>query len=100
MSVQGRVWVGRLQNPDREIRLEAIRQLELIGGEDVLGPLARVYATDPDPEVRRLAQQAGKHIYYAAIRRAADAQEPSQEERNHAADILAKAQARRQQHRR
>ena len=100
MPVQGSVWVGRLQNPDREMRLEAIHQLELIGGEDVLGPLARAYATDPDPEVRRMAQQAGKRIYYAAIKRAADAQGPSQEERNHAADILAKAQARKQQRRR
>ncbi len=100
MPVQGNVWVGRLQSPDREMRLEAIRQLELIGGEDVLGPLAHAYATDSDPEVRRLAQQAGKRIYYAAIRRAAEAQGLSHEERRRAADILAKAQARKQKRRR
>jgi hypothetical protein len=100
MVDQGNIWIQRLSNPDPQVRQEAIRQLEMIGDPALLGPLAHVFATDPDPALRRLAQQAGKTIYYAAIKRASESQSASQEERERVADILAKAQARKQVRRR
>ncbi len=100
MVEPGRIWIQRLKNPDPDVRREAIRQLEIIGDPASLGPLADVFATDPDAELRRLAQQAGKAIYYAAVRRAAEAQGASQKERERVTAILNQAQARKQKPRR
>lgn len=91
------VWIKRLRDPDIEVRREAVRQLEAIGDPAALGPLATIFALDPDLEVRKLAQWAGKSIYHAIERRAAKAQEinaASLEERRTAAEILKKAQSR------
>ena len=100
MSEQRNVWIQRLQNADPEVRRDAIRQLETIGEVTALGPLATVFATDPDSSLRALARQAGKTIYYAAINRASESPRGSQSDRQQAADILAKAHARKQQRRR
>ncbi|MBN1967134.1 MAG: HEAT repeat domain-containing protein [Anaerolineae bacterium] len=100
MSGRSAVWIERLRYPDRRVRLEAIRQLEVVGEPAALGALARVFATDPDPDVRTMARSVGKAIYYAALKRAAETTGPSDAERQRAADILAKAQARKRQQRR
>ncbi|OPY91350.1 MAG: hypothetical protein A4E72_00155 [Syntrophus sp. PtaU1.Bin208] len=93
------IWIRRLGDPAPQVRWEAIRQLEMIGDPVVLGPLAVVFAADPDPALRAFAQQVGKSIYYAAIRRTTETRQASAEERQKAADILAQAQARKQKRR-
>ena len=93
-------WIERLRDPDPAVRGEAIRQLELIGDPDALSPLGLTFAADPDPALRALARQAGKKIYYLAIKRATIPQEASADDRQKAADILARARTQRQRKRR
>lgn len=95
-------WVRRLRDPNPTVRQEAIRQLELIGDTAALGPLASIFALDPDPETRKLAQWAGRSIYYVTEQRITGPLkdvEASEEDRKKAAEILAKAQAKKQNRR-
>lgn len=92
-------WVKRLNSPSKSTRLEAIRGLEDIGIADALYPLAAVFASDPDEEVRRLAQQVGKIIYANLHRQATTPRAASAEERQQAGDILAKAHAQKKKRR-
>jgi len=92
-----RTWLERLKAAHPIAREEAIKQLELLGDTEALPALADAFATDPEPELRALAQSAGKAIYYAAIRRQIEDSGPSDEERRRAADILAQARARKTQ---
>jgi hypothetical protein len=94
------VWLQRLRHPDLVARREAIGQLELIGDPDVLGALAMVFAADPDPALRALARETGKKIYYLAIKRTTTPQAASLDDRQQAADILARARMQRQRRRR
>lgn len=91
------LWIKKLREPEISVRREAIKQLEAIGDTAALGPLATLFALDPDLETRKLAQWAGKSIYMTAERRImaqqADASS-SDEDRRKAAEILAKANKR------
>jgi hypothetical protein len=89
------MWIRRLRDPDIATRREAIRQLEGLGNPSALGPLATLFALDPDLETRKLAQWAGKSIYSAIERRAQHSQitGATEEERRKAAAILNKAQS-------
>lgn len=91
------LWIRRLRDTDAALRREAIRQLEAIGDAAALGPLATIFALDPDLETRKLAQWAGKSIYQAIEQRATQGQikGATDEERRKAAEILAKAQSKR-----
>ena len=95
-----RVWLQRLQSPEPVERETSIKELEMLGATDALAALADVFATDPDPSLRVLAQWAGKSIYYGAIQRELDAHGPSEEERQRAAAILEQARAKKSQTRR
>jgi HEAT repeat protein len=66
------LWLRRLRDPEAAVRRQAIRQIELIGDPRALGALAQLFALDPDLEIRKLAQNAGKTIYQAVERRLAD----------------------------
>ena len=55
--------VARLQDKDSAVRLKAIRELELLGHPDALEPLQRLFVNDPDLEVRKAAQIAGRAIF-------------------------------------
>lgn len=91
-----RVWLGRLvEAGDPPARADAIRALELLGHPGALPALAEIFATDPNPELRLAAQQAGKAIYYGAVRKAWESEGPSDAERQRAAEILARAAAKR-----
>jgi HEAT repeat protein len=91
------LWTQRLRDSDIAVRREAIRQLELLGDPRALGALAALFALDPDLETRKLAQAAGKAIYQAAQRRIATESVTSTEaDRRAAAEILQRAQAKRQ----
>lgn len=93
------VWIEKLKASNPAERASGIRALEQLGDTDALPALAAVFATDPEPALRALAQQAGKVIYYGAIRRALEASGASDEQRRLAADILARAQAKKNQKR-
>lgn len=55
--------IARLQDKDRNARLKAIRELELLGDPDALSALQDVFKNDTDIEVRKAAQEAGRAIY-------------------------------------
>lgn len=55
--------INRLQDKSPEIRLKAIKELELLGDPEALEPLKALYNTDSDVEVRKAAQDAGRTIY-------------------------------------
>jgi hypothetical protein len=50
--------ISRLGNKNPEVRLKAIKELELIGAVEALDRLAS-FRNDPDKDVRKAAQAAG-----------------------------------------
>jgi hypothetical protein len=93
------VWIEKLKAANPAERARSIRTLEQLGDTDALPALAEVFATDPEPALRAQAQQAGKVIYYGAIRRALELSSASETQRRQAADILAQARAKKNQRR-
>lgn len=55
--------INRLKDKRPEVRLEAIRELELLCDPIALGPLREVYDNDDNVDVRKAAQQAGRTIF-------------------------------------
>lgn len=55
--------LSRLQHRSPEIRLESIQELAQLGDPAALEPLAEAYKNDPDPDVKRAAQDAGRTIF-------------------------------------
>ena len=55
--------INRLKDKRPEIRLQAIKELELLCDPDALQPLQDLYANDDNKDVRKAAQQAGRTIY-------------------------------------
>ncbi len=51
-----------LQDPDPQVRGEAIIRLANLGNRNALPALAAVHRNDPDPRLRELALKAGRHI--------------------------------------
>jgi HEAT repeat protein len=55
--------IGRLQDKNPQVRLKAISELALLGDAEALDALQNVFKNDPDVEVRRAAQEAGRSIF-------------------------------------
>lgn len=55
--------IARLKDKRPDVRLNAIRELELLGDPESLPALKEVYANDENPEVRKAAQEAGRIIF-------------------------------------
>jgi HEAT repeat protein len=55
--------IARLKDKDPNVRLKAVKELELLGHPDALEPLQVLYANDGDPDVRKAAQDAGRSIF-------------------------------------
>ncbi len=55
--------IGRLQDKNADVRLKSIHELELLGDPDALEALQDVFKNDPEPEVRKAAQEAGRSIF-------------------------------------
>jgi hypothetical protein len=55
--------ISRLKHKDAQVRLNAIKELELIGAEEALEELQAVFRADADNEVRKAAQAAGRAIF-------------------------------------
>ena len=66
MSVNKRLveyHIARLEDKSADVRLKAIKELELIADPSVLETLQNVYQQDSDADVRKAAQEAGRQIY-------------------------------------
>lgn len=57
--------IARLQEKSAEVRKKSIQELALLGDPNALDALQTIYKTDPDPEVRKAAQDAGRAIFKA-----------------------------------
>lgn len=55
--------IARLKDKNAAIRLKSINELRLIGDPAALESLEQLYRTDPEPEVRTAAQEAGRELY-------------------------------------
>ncbi|MFN8373535.1 MAG: HEAT repeat domain-containing protein [Anaerolineae bacterium] len=55
--------MARLKDKNRQVRLQSIHELEQLEDPDALDALQDVFKNDPDPEVRKAAQNAGRTIF-------------------------------------
>lgn len=55
--------LARLQDKNPEVRLKSIIELQQLGDADALDALRQLYQSDPDLDVRRAAQEAGRVIF-------------------------------------
>lgn len=55
--------IRRLQDKRPDVRIKSIRELALLGAEEALEALHEVFQNDPDDEVKRAAQEAGREIF-------------------------------------
>lgn len=55
--------INRLKDKRPEARLQAVKELELIGDADVLDVLKSVYENDEDADVRKAALIAGRNVF-------------------------------------
>ena len=55
--------LSRLKDKSPLARIKAIQELVHIGDASVLETLQEIYKTDPDEEVRKAAQKAGREIF-------------------------------------
>lgn len=54
--------VDMIDNPDPQVRADAVKKLARAGTQEAVQYLAAIYKTDSDPEVRELARKAGLYI--------------------------------------
>ncbi len=55
--------IKRLEDKNPDVRIKAIKELELIADADALSVLREVFENDSNVEVRKAAQQAGRNIF-------------------------------------
>lgn len=55
--------ISRLKDKRASIRIDSINQLALLNAVTALDVLREVFENDPDVEVRKAAQSAGREIY-------------------------------------
>jgi HEAT repeat protein len=55
--------ISRLKDKSPEVRLKSIQELAELGDPEALEALQETFRTDPDLEVRKAAQEAGRLIY-------------------------------------
>lgn len=55
--------IARLKDKSADVRLKAIAELSELADAEALAALETVVKSDPDTEVRKAAQQAGRDIY-------------------------------------
>lgn len=57
--------ISRLQDKNRDVRLKSIAELALMADEEALAALRTLVEKDPDTEVKKAAQEAGRSIFLA-----------------------------------
>lgn len=55
--------LARLRDKNPQVRVESIRELALLEATDAIDTLEAIYRSDPDPAVRKAAQEAGRALF-------------------------------------
>jgi HEAT repeat protein len=55
--------ISRLKDKSPEIRIKAIQELVLLEDISAMDALQEVFKNDPDEDVRKAAQQAGRELF-------------------------------------
>ncbi len=55
--------IARLKDKNPEVRIKAARELGLLGDVSALEALEELFRAETDPEVKKVAQQAGLALY-------------------------------------
>lgn len=55
--------LSRLKDKNPEVRLKAVKELEIIADPDTLEALQELFNSDDDSAVRKAAQEAGRAIF-------------------------------------
>jgi hypothetical protein len=55
--------ISRLQDKSPDVRLKAISELALLADSEALAALQDVFEHDPEVEVRKAAQEAGRAVF-------------------------------------
>lgn len=55
--------LARLQDKNPQVRVNSIRELALLEATDAIDALETIYRSDPDPAVRKAAQEAGRALF-------------------------------------
>lgn len=55
--------LARLKDKNPQVRIASIRELALLEAIDAYDALEAIYHTDPDPAVRKAAQNAGRVLF-------------------------------------
>jgi len=71
--------LARLSDKNPEVRIKSIEELALLQATQALDALEAVFRTDPDQEVRKAAQKAGRELWMlkAAEKENEDDSQPS-----------------------
>ncbi len=75
-------WLDSLDDPDPEVRKQAVKAITNSGDEEAMTYLAKVYRTDSDPEVKEMARQGGIKLREMgfSVRRDSPESRPTREE--------------------
>jgi HEAT repeat protein len=57
--------INRLKDKNPQVRMNSIEELKHLNDADALQPLEDLYKNDPDADVRKAAQEAGRTIFLA-----------------------------------
>ena len=55
--------LARLKDKNPQVRQRSIQELALLEATDAIDALEAMYRTDPDPDVRKAAQDAGRVLF-------------------------------------
>ena len=55
--------IMRLKDKSVEARLKSINELRLLGDPAAMAPLEQLFHNDPDADVRKAAQAAGRELF-------------------------------------
>lgn len=64
--------LSRLREGSKAARLDSIQQLMLLQAVEALDALRVIVETDDDTDVRRAAQEAGRHLFLLTLRKSND----------------------------
>jgi HEAT repeat protein len=55
--------IARLKDKNADVRLSSIHELAELGDPEAMAVLQEIYQTDPDFDVRKAAQEAGRQLF-------------------------------------
>lgn len=55
--------LARLKDKNPQVRLRSIQELALLEATDAIDALEAIYRNDPDADVRKAAQEAGRALF-------------------------------------